>query len=99
MVLTHRNGLGKRMNVLIRDFLSYESVEQPGGQLRVFRLFRNQGSSRLNRQEVEFFCCCSIEQPTVRFARDTNRVHGVQTPAASLYDTHDVVHVSRSKRS
>jgi hypothetical protein len=87
------------MNVLIRDFLSYESVQQPGGQPRVFRLFRNQGSSRLNRQEVEFFCCRSIEQPTDRFARDPNRVHGSQTLAAALYGTHDFVHVSRFKRS
>jgi hypothetical protein len=49
MLFARCNGLGKGMNVLIGDFLRDESIEQPGGKLRIFRLIRDERSGAKDR--------------------------------------------------
>src|SRR5437016_11440597 len=87
------------MNVLIGDFLGDESIEQPGCKLRIFRFFRNERSSGLDRQKVKFPGRCSVIEPANRFTRDTDWVDGSQPLAAAFHSAHDLVHVSSLKRS
>src|SRR5207245_1460551 len=64
------------MNVLIGDFLGDESIEQPGCKLRIFRFFRNERSSGLDRQKVKFPGRCFVIETANRFTRDMDWVDG-----------------------